>query len=68
MTMDTLIYEKVRVTPAGNVSRRDAAKYLGLSSKTLSEWAGKGLGPSPFKVGGRVFYHLSDLAAFASGS
>lgn len=66
--MDALIFEKVHVTPAGNVSRREAAKFLGLSSKTLSEWAAKGLGPSPFKIGGRVFYHLTDLTAFASGS
>ena len=65
--MDGLIFEKVRVTAAGNVSRREAAKFLGLSSKTLSEWAGKGQGPSPFKIGGRVFYRLADVEAFASG-
>ena len=66
--MDNLICEKVRVTAAGNMSRSEAAKFLGLTSKTLCEWAGKGQGPAPFKIGGRVFYRFTDIQVLASGS
>ena len=47
------IIEKVRVNPAGNVSRKDAALALGVASKTMAEWAARGVGPKPRKVGGR---------------
>jgi hypothetical protein len=55
---------KIRVLPDGRVSRADAATFLGLASKTLAVWSCTGKGPRPRKVGGRVFYHLSDLEAF----
>lgn len=56
----------VRVLPDGRVSRSDAAVYLGRSAKTLADWYSKGIGPRARKVGGRVFYFLADLEAFAS--
>lgn len=56
---------RIRVLPDGRVSRADAATYLGLSAKTLSDWYSKGIGPRARKVGGRVFYFLADLQAYA---
>lgn len=57
----------VKVLPDGRVSRRDAAKYLGRTTKTLAAWACEERGPRPIKAGGRCFYWLSDLQAFARG-
>ena len=54
----------VRVLPDGRLSREDAARYLGLKSKTLSMWALKGKGPKPTRVGGRVFYYKEELDRF----
>jgi hypothetical protein len=48
----------------GRMSREDAARYLGHRPKTLAMWALSGKGPRSVKVGGRVFYFLSDLDAF----
>lgn len=61
--------EKVRVTvlPDGRVDRKNAAKALGLQPKTLADWKLKGIGPKGFFVGGRVFYWLSEVEAFARG-
>jgi len=57
---------KVRVTATGLVRRKEAAAAIGLRPKTLCEWAAKGIGPSPVKIGGRVFYRWSELQAFAN--
>lgn len=65
--MAQVLVDQVRATAAGNVSRRDAALALGLAPKTLCEWAAKDFGPSPIKIGGRVFYRWSDVETFASG-
>ena len=54
----------LRVLPDGRVNRRHAATFLGVSVKTLADWAYRGLGPMPRKVGGHVFYYLRDLEAF----
>ena len=58
---------RVRVLPDGRMSRKDAAKYLGMSVKTLACWALLGKGPAPHKVGGSVFYFLPDCDAFIAG-
>lgn len=55
---------RVRVLPDGRVSRDEAAKFLGISPKTLAQWKSLGRGPLPRKVGGRAFYYLRDLEAF----
>lgn len=60
MLIDTS-YVTVRVTPDGRLNRKDAALYLGVSSKTLAEWARCGRGPPYFKVGSRCFYFVNDL-------
>ena len=57
----------VRVLPDGRMTRDDAARYLGAQSKTLAMWQMLGKGPRSVKVGGRVFYYLTDLDAFVRG-
>ena len=61
--------EKVRVRelPDGRMSRRDAAAYLGISPKTLAQWACSNQGPPSKRVGGRAFYYRADLDAFIEG-
>lgn len=60
---------RVRILPDGRMTRRDAAKYLGLKEKTLAMWAMTGKGPPVVRVGGRCFYRRSDLDEFvAEGS
>ncbi|WP_294211383.1 hypothetical protein [uncultured Sphingomonas sp.] len=49
------------------MSRDDAARYLGLAPKTLAEYQRLGKGPASLKVGGRRFYMLDALKAFATG-
>lgn len=63
--MEHFEYEKVRVLPDGRLDRRNAAKYLGRSPKTLAEWGRLGTGPKSTLVGRRRFYRLDDLRAFA---
>jgi hypothetical protein len=65
--LDAVDRQKIRVTPDGRARRRDAAAYLGVSEKALANWASGKKGPRFVKVGGRVFYHLSDLDAFIRG-
>jgi hypothetical protein len=55
---------RVRVLPDGRMTRGDAARYLGLATKTLAMWQLMGKGPRMVKVGGRVFYFRCDLDAF----
>jgi hypothetical protein len=56
---------RVRVLPDGRLDRKNAALYLGLSQKTLAQWALQGRGPTPHKnkVSGRIFYYLDELDA-----
>ncbi len=57
--------KKVAVTilPDGRMTRADAARYLGLSTKTLAMYAVRGSGPK-FVKRGRVFYFQKDLDAW----
>jgi predicted DNA-binding transcriptional regulator AlpA len=52
---------RVRVLPDGRMRREDAARYLGLASKTLSNLQLQGKGPKPIRLGHLVFYYKSDL-------
>jgi hypothetical protein len=54
------------MTPDGRLSRREAAKFVGVASRTLANWKCRGVGPSQTKVGGRVFYRLADLETFVT--
>ena len=47
---------RVRILPDGRMSRRDAARYLGLKERTLAMWATQDKGPPVLRVGGRCFY------------
>lgn len=57
-------FVNIYITPDGRVNRRDAALFLGLSSRTLANWQLAGHGPCSIRVGGRRFYRLADLQAF----
>ena len=46
--------------PDGRLSAKDAASYVGLSSKTLAMMRCRGDGP-PFVKRGKVFYYEQDL-------
>lgn len=67
MVEGSVMQSRVHVTPVNMVNRRDAATALGRSVKTLADWSTKGLGPRPVPVGGRIFYHWSEVQAFARG-
>lgn len=58
---------QVDATPDGRVSRNEAARLLGFTSKTLAEWHRLGVGPKSVLVGGRRFYFVDDLMAYARG-
>jgi predicted DNA-binding transcriptional regulator AlpA len=44
----------------------EAARFLGLSGRTLEKHRTFGTGPAYKKIGGRVVYALSDLQAWAN--
>ena len=58
----------VTVLPGGFVDRKNAARSLNRSPKTLSAWARAGIGPLPVKVNGRVVYRWDQVLAFGAGS
>lgn len=57
----------VRVLPDGRMTRRDAARYLGIKEKTLANWEQMKRGPPSILVGGRRFYYKDRLDAFIRG-
>jgi predicted site-specific integrase-resolvase len=63
--MDGVSISVVRVSPTGMMTRKNASIALGVKPKTMCEWAAKGLGPIPVKVGGRIFYHWEHVQSFA---
>ena len=54
---------KVVVYPDGRLDTENAARFLGLSPKTLAIMRSSGTGPR-FVKRGRVFYYLEDLTAW----
>lgn len=52
--------------PSDVVSRKDAALLLGVSGRTLADWATDGKGPLFVALGRRVVYQVSDLLAYLS--
>jgi hypothetical protein len=50
----------VMILPDGRMDRKNAARYLGLSVKTLAMHASRGTGPRFIKRG-LVFYFRADL-------
>jgi hypothetical protein len=51
---------KIVVFPDGRLDTENAARYLGLSPKTLAMMRTAGSGPK-FVKRGRIFYYLDDL-------
>jgi hypothetical protein len=54
---------KVVIFPDGRLDTDNAARFLGLSVKTLAMMRSAGTGPKFIKRG-RVFYYLEDLQAW----
>lgn len=50
--------------PEQKFSRPEAARYLGISVRTLEGWAVRGGGPRMLKLGSRVVYRRRDLDAW----
>ncbi|TAM99929.1 MAG: DNA-binding protein [Rhodanobacteraceae bacterium] len=54
--------------PGDYVDTREAARILGVSEKSMTNWRWRGEGPRYRRIGARlVRYHRADLAAFAAG-
>jgi len=51
--------------PTAYLRTADAARFLGLSGRTLEKHRTYGTGPAYRKLGGRVVYALDDLKAWA---
>lgn len=54
---------KVTVFPDGRLDTENAARFIGLSPKTLAMMRTAGSGPKFIKRG-RIFYYLDDLEAW----
>ena len=52
--------------PPRYLRTQEAARFLGLSSRTLEKHRTYGTGPRYSKLGGRVVYQLADLQAWAA--
>lgn len=59
--MEVITTIPVRVLPDGRLLAQEAAKYIGLSPKTLAQMRCQGRGPRFIKRAGRVFYRIDDL-------
>ena len=55
---------RIRVLPDGRVTREDAARFIGIETKTLANWSLIGRGPRPRRVARRIFYLYDDLLEF----
>jgi hypothetical protein len=58
--MDPEATVHVTILPDGRMDRKNAARYAGLSEKTLAMHACRGTGPD-FVKRGKVFYFQKDL-------
>ncbi|MGH8606662.1 MAG: helix-turn-helix domain-containing protein [Gammaproteobacteria bacterium] len=52
--------------PDGRMNTENAARYLGVTLKTLAMWRCAGTGPA-FVKRGRIFYYRSDLDTWLRG-
>lgn len=57
--------EALTVTPHRFLRTNEAARWLGLSGRTLEKHRTYGTGPAYRKIGGRVVYALDDLQTWA---
>jgi hypothetical protein len=65
--VEAVVAISVEVLPDRRVTRKDAAKILGRTPKTLAEWKLHGWGPRPIVVGGRIFHDYDECLAMARG-
>lgn len=49
---------------AGLVRRPEMCQQLGIVPRTAREWAVRGYGPPPRRLGGRVYYVQAEIDAF----
>ena len=59
--------EGVQIDPLGRLDTRNAAKMLGRTPGTVSNWRVQGIGPKHFVVGGRCFYWADEVMAYGRG-
>jgi hypothetical protein len=59
------MYDPKAGLPPAYLRTADAARFLGLSGRTLEKHRTYGTGPAYRKLGGRVVYALDDLKAWA---
>lgn len=64
---DIVEREHIKADACGRWDRRTAARALGRSPTTLSNWAVKGFGPRSFLVGGQAYYWPHEVIAFGRG-
>ena len=57
--------EKAANIPPRYLRTQEAARFLGLSERTLEKHRTYGTGPTYRKLGGRVVYSVDDLRAWA---
>ena len=55
----------ITALPPRHLRTPEAARFLGLSGRTLEKHRTYGTGPSYKKIGGRVIYALEDLRSWA---
>ncbi len=55
---------RVRILPDGRMTRKEAAKYLGVAVKTLAMYELEKKGPKSIRVGGRRFYFKDVLDTY----
>ena len=60
-TMEGVQREKARILPSGQMRPREAARFAGVSEKTLANWRVLDQGPYFVKRGGRIFYPFDAL-------
>ena len=51
---------EIEVLPGSRVDSKNAALYLGFSTKTLAQWRSMKKGPAYLRAG-RIFYRVEDL-------
>jgi predicted DNA-binding transcriptional regulator AlpA len=57
--------ETTGTTPPRYLRTSEAARFLGLSDRTMEKHRSYGTGPVYLKIGGRVVYTLADLQAWS---
>jgi len=62
--MPQIPFDSAAAGASGRLNRVNAARYLGVTSKTMAEWKRVGKGPPSHKIGGMCFYYTDDLRAY----